>query len=237
MPASWSCGPRRTPSSNRKWPTPAAGWSGCGRGGVEDTLAAVRKGEPPLTRLSAAVLHLGHAALEGDVAHGWIGLGAVPFARCLDHVLPAGASEGGEHPVYRLTTARRPDRSPGEGASDDEQGDHTATWNRGADQAMSAPIRDQRHDALAVFLGRWRATGETYGTPAQSSDDPRGAAIPWVSSHTARWHTGEFFLIQDERATNAGDPFDTLAIMGVDQDTGRYFVRTIETTGSTATTT
>ena len=103
--------------------------------------------------------------------------------------------------------------------------------DRGADQAMAAPIRDQRHDALAIFLGRWLATGETYGTPAQSPDDPRGAAIPWASSHTARWHTGEFFLIQDERATTGGDPFDTLAIMGVDQDTGRYFVRTIENHG------
>jgi hypothetical protein len=40
--------------------------------------------------------------------------------------------------------------------------------------AMAAPIRDQVHDALAIFLGRWLATGETYGTPAQSPDDPRG---------------------------------------------------------------
>lgn len=45
-----------------------------------------------------------------------------------------------------------------------------------------------------------------------------------------RWHTGKFFLIQDERAQIEG-PFDTLSVMGWDNDAGRYFARTFENHG------
>ena len=93
------------------------------------------------------------------------------------------------------------------------------------------PARDARHDALAVFLGRWRAEGKSYGAPKRPGDDPRGNPEPWLSTHTGRWHTGEFFLVQDERATTGGRPFDTLSIMGVDQETGRYFLRSFENHG------
>jgi len=94
-----------------------------------------------------------------------------------------------------------------------------------------APARGAQHDMLAVFLGRWRAEGKSYGSPRQPEDDPRSAAEPWVSTHTASWHTGEFFLIQDERATTGGKPFDTLSVMGVDAHTGRYFARCFENHG------
>jgi hypothetical protein len=93
------------------------------------------------------------------------------------------------------------------------------------------PTRGERHDALAVFLGRWRAEGKSYGGPSQSDDDPRGAAERWVSTHTGAWHTGEFFLVQDERARIAGSPLDTLSVMGVDASTGRYFARCFENHG------
>ena len=46
----------------------------------------------------------------------------------------------------------------------------------------------------------------------------------WTSTHTARWHTGKFFLIQDERAQIDG-PFDTLSVMGWDDDTKRAVLR------------
>lgn len=52
----------------------------------------------------------------------------------------------------------------------------------------------------------------------------------WTSTHRARWHTGRFFLIQDERAQVDG-PFDTLSIMGWDDAKGRYFARTFENHG------
>ena len=93
------------------------------------------------------------------------------------------------------------------------------------------PARGAQHDALAVFLGHWRAEGSSYGSPSQPHDDPRSAAEPWASTHTGRWHTGEFFLVQDERATVGGKPFDTLSVMGVDERTGRLFARCFENHG------
>lgn len=47
--------------------------------------------------------------------------------------------------------------------------------------------------------------------------------------HEARWHSGKFFMIQDERATIAGKPFDTFSLMGVD-DNGP-FARTFDNNG------
>ena len=86
----------------------------------------------------------------------------------------------------------------------------------------SPPERSAAHDRLDVFLGQWTAEGEAYGS---------GTAESWTSSHTARWHTGRFFLIQDERALTGGKPFDTLGIMGVDPETHRYFIRSFENHG------
>jgi hypothetical protein len=93
------------------------------------------------------------------------------------------------------------------------------------------PTRGVQHDLLAVFLGRWRATGQAYGSPKQPQDDPKSAPETWTSTHVGRWHTGEFFLIQDERAIVGSSPFDTLSIMGVDLATGRYFARSFENHG------
>ncbi|HTA93383.1 MAG TPA: DUF1579 family protein [Polyangiaceae bacterium] len=95
----------------------------------------------------------------------------------------------------------------------------------------SPPERGAQHEALAVFLGRWRATGKAYGTPKQAEDDPKSVAVPWNSSHVGMWHTGEFFLIQDERASTGDKPFDTLSIMGVDAKTGNYFAKSFENHG------
>jgi len=93
------------------------------------------------------------------------------------------------------------------------------------------PTRGKEHEALDAYLGRWRAEGTTFGTPKQTDADPRGAPEPWVSTHIAMWHTGKFFLIQDERATTAGGPFDTLSVLGVDAKKGGYFARAFENHG------
>jgi hypothetical protein len=93
------------------------------------------------------------------------------------------------------------------------------------------PTRGEQHDALGIFLGRWRAEGTAYGSPEQSENDPKRGGEPWVSTHTGTWHTGKFFLIQDERALVGGHPFDTLSVMGVDTQTGRYFARSFENHG------
>ena len=94
----------------------------------------------------------------------------------------------------------------------------------------TTPTRGVQHDALAVFLGRWRAEGTSYGSPNQSDDDPKGAPEPWRSTCTGTWHSGEFFLIQDERVMIGANPFDTLSVMGVDED-GSYFARSFENHG------
>jgi hypothetical protein len=93
------------------------------------------------------------------------------------------------------------------------------------------PRRGAEHEALAPFLGRWQAEGVSFGRADQAREDPRARADEWRSTHTAAWHTGEFFLVQDERATVGGHPFDTLSIIGVDVETGRYFARCFENHG------
>lgn len=93
------------------------------------------------------------------------------------------------------------------------------------------PSRTEAHDRLEVFLGDWRAEGESYGSPNQREDDPKSTPASWTSSHTGRWHTGQFFLIHDERATVAGQPFATLSILGVDPATQRYVMRSFENHG------
>lgn len=95
----------------------------------------------------------------------------------------------------------------------------------------AAPGRGPAHDKLAVFLGTWRADGQSYGSPKQHADDPKANAEPWVSTHKAHWHSGEFFLIQDEKAMTGSNPFDTLSVMGVDEDAGGYFASTFENHG------
>jgi hypothetical protein len=93
------------------------------------------------------------------------------------------------------------------------------------------PKRGSAHDALSVFLGHWQAQGTSYGGSNQSDTDPKGNGVPWTSTHVGRWHTGEFFLIQDEKARPGGTVFDTLSVMGVDSEKGGYFSRAFENHG------
>ncbi len=92
------------------------------------------------------------------------------------------------------------------------------------------PRRGAKHDALDVFLGNWQASGTSYGGTDQSGD-PKANGEPWTSTHSAHWHTGSFFLFQDERAIIADKPFDTFSVFGVDPATGLYFARTFENHG------
>jgi hypothetical protein len=75
-------------------------------------------------------------------------------------------------------------------------------------------------------------TSNSEATPTRgAADDPKSAGEPWVSTNTGTWHSGNFFLIQDERANTGVNPFDTLSVMGVDAATGRYFARAFENHG------
>ena len=92
------------------------------------------------------------------------------------------------------------------------------------------PQRGALHEALDCFLGKWEAKGTSFGGTEQSGDS-RAHGEPWLSTHEAAWHTGSFFLFQDERATIAGKPFDTFSILGVDPGTGEYFLKSVENHG------
>jgi hypothetical protein len=99
-----------------------------------------------------------------------------------------------------------------------------------SNQSPTTPTRSAQHDALDVFLGEWEADGQAFGASSQDPVNPRNKPTPWTSTHSAQWHTGQFFLVQDERAQVAG-PFDTLYILGWDDDAGRYFANTFENHG------
>ena len=92
---------------------------------------------------------------------------------------------------------------------------------------MEPPKRTARHEALEAFVGRWKASGTSYGDKAASSG--KGAdETPWESIYTARWHDGRFFVVQDERANG---PFDPLSILGWDDEAGAYFAIVFENHG------
>lgn len=97
-------------------------------------------------------------------------------------------------------------------------------------QSKTSSKRGAHRDALRVFLGDWKAEGKSFGGPNQDAGNPRGNPTRWTSTHSAHWHTGKFFLIQDERA-QVGGPFDTLSVMGWDDEAGSYFARTFENHG------
>ncbi len=98
-------------------------------------------------------------------------------------------------------------------------------------EAQQAPVRTDRHAMLEAFLGEWEATGASFGGPQQDPAAPRVRAEAWTSRHVARWHTGGFFLVQDERALTGGAPFDTLSVMGVDTRADRWFAQSFENHG------
>ena len=45
------------------------------------------------------------------------------------------------------------------------------------------PIRGSAHDALSVFLGKWRAEGTSFDGTDRSGADPKANGVPWTSTH------------------------------------------------------
>src|SRR5690625_1487663 len=95
---------------------------------------------------------------------------------------------------------------------------------------MKHPEHSEIHDQLTAFLGDWQAEGTSYGGTDQSGPDPKANGVAWQSTHSGRWHSGGFFLVQDERAVVGGATFDTLAVMGLD-DGGTGFVQNFDNLG------
>ena len=97
-------------------------------------------------------------------------------------------------------------------------------------QLRVTPERGAQHDVLDVFRGDWKAEGLSFASPDQNVQNPRGNSTQWTSTHSTRWHTGQFFLIQNERAQVNGS-FDTLSVLGWDEDADRYFASTFDNHG------
>jgi len=80
--------------------------------------------------------------------------------------------------------------------------------------------RAERQTALSAFLGEWHAEGTSYAAD--------GSTSPWKSIHIARWHSGEHFVIQDERASG---PFSTMSFLGWDPERQTYFSWSVDNGG------
>jgi hypothetical protein len=98
--------------------------------------------------------------------------------------------------------------------------------------AHTQTVRTLLHDALEMFVGQWRAEGWSYGDPLQSIASPKAIARAWRSTHSARWHSGRFFLLQDEKAHSGSDPCDALSVMGLDPSSGTLFALVFDSRGS-----
>src|SRR3954469_24917702 len=91
--------------------------------------------------------------------------------------------------------------------------------------------RTDAHSALGAFVGRWRAEGWSYTGTDPNAKDPKQPRERWFSTISAEWHTGEFFLIQNEREYSGEDStgvFETHSVFGVEPETGEWFVHTFE---------
>jgi hypothetical protein len=54
--------------------------------------------------------------------------------------------------------------------------------------SQAAPVRDSRHEVLAVLIGNWINEGRTTGTAAVSP-------VPILTSDVYEWAPGRFFVV------------------------------------------
>ena len=87
------------------------------------------------------------------------------------------------------------------------------------------------HRRLDAFAGRWRATGESFGT-AQNPDDPRGSAVPWTSEESYEWLPGGFFMLHRWDAAVGDRPFRGVEVLGVDEARGAWFSEMFDDAGN-----
>lgn len=99
-----------------------------------------------------------------------------------------------------------------------------------ADNYGPPPVQGPEHERLGVFIGRWRAEGQSYGQN-QDRKNPRAAAQPWVSTEATDWHPGKFFVIQREDAKTGSDSLITHAVIGYDPHTSDYVAHAFENHG------
>jgi hypothetical protein len=76
---------------------------------------------------------------------------------------------------------------------------------------QAAPVRDARHEALKILIGKWINTGQTITTGEIPS-------VPILTSDTYEWVPGGFFVVHSAFGTIGDTAVGGVEILGVDGD-------------------
>jgi Protein of unknown function (DUF1579) len=77
-----------------------------------------------------------------------------------------------------------------------------------------APVRDARHEALEVLIGKWINEGHTIATPGSPS-------VPILTSDVYEWAPGGFFVVHSAYGKIGETSVGGVEIIGVDGDAYR----------------
>ena len=99
-----------------------------------------------------------------------------------------------------------------------------------AGQAQT-PQPTAAHRRLDIFVGKWRATGDSYAD-GQEADDPLASAVRWTSDETYEWLPGGFFLLHRFDAMAGKRVFKGTEIIGFEEARGGYFSRFFDNAGN-----
>ena len=92
-------------------------------------------------------------------------------------------------------------------SSADARSAHVVNVAAGVDETgRAAPVRDGRHQALAVLIGKWINEGRTSGT----------ASVPILTSDVYEWAPGGFFVVHSAFGTIGDTAVGGVEIIGVD---------------------
>src|SRR5580700_9719353 len=72
----------------------------------------------------------------------------------------------------------------------------------------TAPVRNGRHEALAILIGKWISEGHTIGTAEIPS-------VPVLTSDVDEWAPGGFFVVHSAIGTIGGASVGGVEIIGV----------------------
>lgn len=90
--------------------------------------------------------------------------------------------------------------------------------------------RGAHWERLSVFVGRWRAEGESYAA-GQIAQDPRASRVAWASDESYEWLPGGFFLLHQWDAMVGSYPFKGTEILGYEERKGGYFTQLFDNAG------
>ena len=91
------------------------------------------------------------------------------------------------------------------------------------DTDRTAPVRDGRHQALAVLIGKWINEGDTIGTGEIPS-------FPILTSDIYEWAPGGFFVVHSAFGRIGETTVGGVEIIGVDGDAYRSSFSTASAT-------